>query len=160
MEIKEIKLINKDKLKNCGVKKNILFIDNEEKDKKTFTRLFKKYFKEIVAVFEKEALQTFIKKDFDIVIINIDVALIQEILNIKEEQKIIVLLSPIQNDLDIFIDLISLNINSFVLKPLSFNTMANKLIFALSNQQVLDDQDDNQDIDKMSSMIIHQWEPC
>jgi YesN/AraC family two-component response regulator len=127
---KEIKLYAKNK--------SILIVDDDEMTRKIINAILSEYFEAIdIASDGEEAIRLFREKEYDIVLTDINmpqidgVSLIRRIKHEKFDQSIVVISSV--ESIDEVLSLFDLGIESFIKKPLDFQTIVIKINNVLEN---------------------------
>ncbi len=128
---------------------NILYVEDEPTTAKKFSSILKKIFNEVFyAPNGKEALDIFYNNNINIVISDINMPILNGLELAKEIRKTdinlpIVLISA-RNESDTLLEAIDLNIDSYILKPISLDAFIEKInsiskkIEAKENQKILD----------------------
>lgn len=125
-------------LKNMTSKYNILYVEDDETLRNATQKLFEQFFREVdTASNGKEGLNLFDTKNYDLIISDINmpilngVDMIKEIKSEKPEQ--LVLVTSAHSESDQLLELIDAGVDKFILKPLDLN----KLLQAFVNLSLL-----------------------
>jgi len=140
-------MVSKQELKFYGKNRKILIVDSDEKVRNLIKNEFKDYINLALAIDGQDVLDKYKKYNgFDIVITELNLQkidglkFIKEIKNIKEDQAIIVISAS--KDAQVLIDLISIGVDRFILKPILPAILAQKLLNTLENlsfKEVIED---------------------
>ena len=132
-------------LKNFAKKLNVLYAEDDKNSREETEKIFKLYFKNVdTAADGSEAYEKLLKNKYDILFTDSSMPkiggmeLIRKAKNIDKDIKCVVITA--HSDVDFLLDMINLQVDGFLLKPINFQKLTQvlmKLLEAIKAKQII-----------------------
>lgn len=119
-------------LRNIGKTLSVLYVEDDEDSRKETAEIFKLYFESVdTAKDGLDGLEKFVQNNYDVLFTDISmprmdgIALIKEIRKINQDIKCVVITA--HSDIDFLLEVINLQVDGFILKPIQFEKLSDML---------------------------------